>query len=62
MGGFRMYAHVGLRPLWPVIFFLPLVFVGVAYLLESLRHGRAWMASIHRLKPAARSVRHDRSS
>lgn len=32
-----MFVHGGFRPLWPVIFFLPWFFLGVAYLLEWLR-------------------------
>jgi len=37
-----MYVHGGFRALWPVIFFLPWVFLGVAYLLEWMlqRHSR----------------------
>ena len=33
------FEHAGLRPLWPVIFFLPWFFVGVAYLVKAMRHG-----------------------
>ena len=62
-----MFEHGGFRPLWPVIFFLPLFFVGAAYLLESVRHGRAWTALIRlpfgrhaRLRPIVRSGRDDR--
>jgi len=61
-----MFVHGGFRPVWPVIFFLPLFFVGAAYLLESVRNGRAWMALMHlpcgrhpRLRPIVRSGRDD---
>jgi hypothetical protein len=43
-----MVEHEGLRPLWPVIFFLPWVFVGVAYLLEAVLHRRSWTLATSR--------------
>jgi hypothetical protein len=33
-----MFGNIGFRPLWPVIFFLPWLFLGIAWLLESLLH------------------------
>lgn len=47
-----MFAHAGFRPLWPVIFFLPLFFIGVAFILESVRHRRSAMLPIHQLYAA----------
>jgi hypothetical protein len=54
-----MFATAGLRPLWPVIFFLPWLILGIAYLLESVRHRRAGAApmahgKVMSLLPAAR--------
>lgn len=34
-------AHAGLRHLWPVVFFLPWFFIGLAYLVGSVLHHRA---------------------
>ncbi len=31
-----MLAHTGIRPLWPVVAFLPWLLVGVGYLLRSV--------------------------
>jgi hypothetical protein len=42
-----MFEHEGFRPLWPVIFFLPWLLVGVGYLLESVLHWRSRTASSH---------------
>jgi hypothetical protein len=42
-----MFEYRGLRPLWPVIFFLPWLLVGVAYLLEAVLHRRFWTGPIH---------------
>jgi hypothetical protein len=42
-----MFEHEGFRPLWPVIFFLPWLLVGAAYLLESMLHLRSGTASNH---------------
>lgn len=36
-----MHVHAGLRPLWPVLVFLPWVLLGVAYLLAGARVARA---------------------
>jgi hypothetical protein len=33
-----MLAHSAARPLWPVLFFLPWLFLGVTYLIEAVRH------------------------
>jgi hypothetical protein len=30
------FAHLGFRPLWPVIFFAPWFFLGLAFLLRSM--------------------------
>ena len=32
-----MFAHGGPRPVWPVLLFLPMLYLGVAFLWESLR-------------------------
>jgi hypothetical protein len=42
-----MFEHVAFRPLWPVIFFLPLVLVGLAYLVESLLQRRSAMSAAY---------------
>ena len=39
-----MFAHAGFRPLWPVIFFVPWLLLGLAFLLQSM----------HRPAPAPR--------
>jgi hypothetical protein len=39
-----MFAHSGYRPLWPLIFFLPWLFLGSAYLGEWVLH--RWSRSI----------------
>ncbi|HYL71699.1 MAG TPA: hypothetical protein VEY89_10410, partial [Candidatus Dormibacteraeota bacterium] len=36
-----MFAHSAFRPLWPVVFFLPWLLVGAAYILEALLHRRS---------------------
>jgi hypothetical protein len=36
-----MFAHSGYRPLWPLIFFLPWLFLGSAYLGEWALHRRS---------------------
>jgi hypothetical protein len=41
-----MFEHGGFKALWPVIFFLPWLFVGVASLLKSVLDGRVWVAPI----------------
>ena len=43
-----MFGHAGFRPLWPVIFFLPWFFLGIAYLFESVLRRRARTALIRR--------------
>ena len=35
-----MLAHVGLRPLWPVLLFAPWALVGLACLMQSMRRPR----------------------
>jgi len=35
-----MLAHVGLRPLWPVVLFLPWLLFGFACVLQSIRKAR----------------------
>lgn len=56
-----MFAHHGFRALWPAVFFLPWLFLGSAYLLQSVLHldpGSIRMASTgirHRMPlPAGR--------
>jgi len=43
-----MFAHSAFRPLWPVVFFLPWLLVGAAYILEALVQHRARMAVTQR--------------
>lgn len=47
-----MFAHSAFRPLWPVVFFLPWLLVGAAYVLEGLlqRHSRSALIqrAVHR--------------
>lgn len=38
--GVLMFLHPGFRPLWPVIFFLPWLLLGAAYLLQWVLHRR----------------------
>ncbi len=33
-----MFTHAGLRPLWPVVAFVPSLFLGAGYLLQAARH------------------------
>jgi hypothetical protein len=33
-----MFAHAGFRPLWPVIVFVPWIFLGFAFLMRALRN------------------------
>jgi hypothetical protein len=33
-----MLAHAAARPLWPVVFFLPWLVLGITYLIEAVRH------------------------
>jgi hypothetical protein len=51
-----MFEHVGMKPLWPVIFFLPWVSLGFAYLLASVRQWRSWS-----LRSRADKARNDRT-
>jgi len=46
-----VFVHTGFRPLWPVLFFLPWFFLGVAYLVESVLHRRHPTASTPRQRP-----------
>jgi hypothetical protein len=49
-----MFVHAAFRPLWPVIFFLPWLFLGIAYLIEWLRRSRMGpRASAPRPEPGA---------
>ena len=34
-------AHTGIRHLWPVIFFLPWLLIGIVFLVESVLHRRS---------------------
>ena len=34
------FQHAGLRPLWPVVLFLPWLFVGFAYLVTAMLQGK----------------------
>jgi hypothetical protein len=45
-----MFGHAAFRPLWPVIFFLPLVLVGLAFLVESLLHMRSGISAAYHLR------------
>jgi hypothetical protein len=36
----RMFVHTGFKAFWPAIFLLPWLFLGIAYLVESVRHRR----------------------
>lgn len=45
-----MFEHAALRPLWPVIFFLPLVLVGLAFLVESMLHWRSGISVAYHLR------------
>ena len=51
-----MFAHTGYRPLWPVIFLLPWLLLGVAYLVESIVRRRAGAAALQRLHGTMRSA------
>jgi hypothetical protein len=33
-----MFSHGGFRPLWPVVFFLPWLILGIMYLIDAVRH------------------------
>jgi len=39
-GETNVLAHIGLRPLWPVMLFAPWLVLGVACLLQAMRNGR----------------------
>jgi len=54
-----MFVHAGFKAFWPVIFLLPWLFLGIAYLMESARHRHpkrrsvsAAHTSAHREPPA----------
>jgi hypothetical protein len=36
-----MFVHTGLKHFWPAIFVLPWMFLGIAYLVGSVRHRRS---------------------
>jgi hypothetical protein len=40
-----LQAHAGIRHLWPVIFFLPWLIIGVVFLVESVLHRSTHEAS-----------------
>jgi hypothetical protein len=50
-----MFAHVGTRALWPAIFFLPWLSVGIAYLFQWLRHRERRLAGS--IRPSAGRLR-----
>jgi len=43
-----MFKHPGLRPLWAALLFAPWLILGIAYLLQALRHARGRAAHLHR--------------
>jgi len=51
-----MFAHTGYRPLWPVIFLLPWLLLGIAYLVESILRRRSGAAALQRLHGTIRSA------
>jgi hypothetical protein len=51
-----MFAHPGIKPLWPVLLFLPALAMGVAYLFAAALHQRWRLASI-RIPSASRAFR-----
>jgi hypothetical protein len=56
-----IFAHVGFRPLWPALLFLPLLLVGVAFILESVLHRRSLPAPIRPVSGLpSRNDRHPR--
>ena len=50
-----MFAHVGTKALWPTIFFLPWLSVGIAYLFQWLRHRDRRLTSS--IRPSAGRLR-----
>jgi hypothetical protein len=53
-----MFQHAGFRSLWPVILLLPWFYVGVAYLLTAMLHGKKEVAplSLSSSKPSRRAT------
>jgi hypothetical protein len=50
-----MFPHPGFRPLWPVIFFLPWLLLGAAYILLWALHRRPVMRRIQQPEQMHRS-------
>jgi len=44
----RLFVEIGFKALWPVIFFVPWLFIGIAYLLAPLLRWHSRPATIHR--------------
>ena len=51
-----MFAHSGYRPLWPLIFFLPWLLLGSAYLGGWVLHRRSRTIGVSSLRPRQRTV------
>ena len=43
-----MFTHAGFRPLWPVMLFAPWLILGIAYLLQAVRHAPGRASHLHR--------------
>jgi hypothetical protein len=53
-----LFQHVGFKPLWPVVFFLPWLLFGVALVVESVRHRRFGVSAPQAMRLAGRSPEH----
>jgi hypothetical protein len=53
-----MFEHVGFKPLWPVVFFLPWLLLGLALMVESVRHQRFRVSAL-RISLSPRSGRRE---
>ena len=51
-----MFAHSGYRPLWPLIFFLPWLFLGSAYLGGWVVHRRSRSIGLSSVRPRHRTA------
>ena len=51
-----MFAHSGYRPLWPLIFFLPWLFLGSAYLGGWVLHRRSRSIGLSSVRPRQRTA------
>jgi len=51
-----MFAHSGYRPLWPLIFFLPWLFLGSAYLGGWVLHRRSRSVGLSSVRPRHRTA------